>query len=55
MAAFVGRENVLVLAVRIGMCVFLCSNKSEILFGFPSKGPVKVQIIKYLNGKKKSV
>ena len=32
--ASVGRENVLVLRVRIGMCAFLYSNKNEILFVF---------------------
>ena len=33
-AAFVGRENVLALTTRIEMCVFICSNKSEISFIF---------------------
>ena len=31
-AVFVGRENVLALTIRIGMYVFLYSNKSEISF-----------------------
>ena len=35
--ASVGREDVLALTVRIEMCVFLCLNKSEILFVFLPK------------------
>ena len=39
-ASSVGRENILALTIRIGMCVFLFSNKSKISFVFPSKCPV---------------
>ena len=45
-AAIVGRENALAMTIRIGMCVFLCSNKSKISF-FPSNGPVTHSIIKF--------
>ena len=42
-SAFVGRENVLALAIRIEMYFFV-QNKNE---HFPSKGPVTLWIIKY--------
>ena len=34
MAAFVARENVLALTIRVGMCVFLSSNKNGMSFAF---------------------
>ena len=34
MAIFVGRENVLALTIKPGMCVFLCLDKNEISIAF---------------------
>ena len=48
-AAFVVREIDLALTIRIGMCVFLCLNESEISFFYYyySKGSLTLPVIKY--------